>query len=844
METLWQDLKYAARTLGRSPGFTATAALTLALGIGVNTALFSLVNGLLLRHLPVSHPEQLVAVGKPSRVGGVSEGSPRLDIFSAPLYRALRERNHSFESLLASGRTGQLNLRLEGEPAGSESEHPSGRLVSGNYFSVLGVRALLGRTFTDEDDQTRSAAPVVVISYDYWTRRFARDPEIIGRRLILNGSLFTVVGVATPEFYGEIVGARADVWIPVSRQPLVNPGRNWVNSPSTSWLLLMGRLKPGVTIEQAQAEFEPLAHQSVPELPGVKLDPDDLAVLKDFHVPMTPCATGFSSVRARFSQPLLLLFGMVGVVLLICCANIANLMLTRAAARTKEIGIRVAVGAGRMRLIRQMLTESLLLSLAGTTLGAILATWCVDFLLRLASTGPRPIPLDVHPDLRVFGFAVGVAALTAVLFGLAPALRATRVDLISALKPVLGGSGEAGVPGGKMRAGKALVISQVAVCLLLLTAAGLLVRSLGNLLRQDVGFDGDHLLLVRSDPVASGFNPKQISVISRELPTELAQLPGVAAAVTSYNGLFDGTDNGTTFHIEGSQRAAQQDLKAAYDMVGPDYFHAIGARILLGRGIGSQDSETSPKVAVLTEAMSRFFYGSQSPIGKHLLIGDPAHATPYEIVGVASDIKESDLAEEPARRFFLSIDQQTENAGDVGFLRFLLRTPGDPRVVQNSVRAFLAQYYPNLLVLDYEPVEDLMRDSVAEARLLAQLSSLFGALALLLAATGLYGVMSHATSRRTNEIGIRMALGAERGDVLRMVLGESLRLLGIGVVGGLVLTVAALRVLSSRLFGLSASDPVTMLAATAILTLAVLLAAYLPARRATRVDPLVALRYE
>jgi predicted permease len=844
METLWQDLKYGARALLRSPGFAAMASLTLALGIGVNTALFSLVNGLLLRHLPVSHPEELVAVGKPSRVGGVSQGTPRFDVFSLPLYRAVRERNHSFENLLASGRTGQLSMRLENEPAGSEAQHPSARMVSGNYFSVLGVRSFVGRTFNEQDDQPGATDPVVVISYDYWTRRFSRDPAAVGRRIVLNGSLFTIIGVAAPEFFGEVVGARADLWIPTSRQPLINPGRNWVDDPQTSWVLLMGRLKPGVTIDQARAEIDTLAHQAVVALPGVKLDADDLAIIAKNHVQVTASATGFSSVRARFSQPLLLLFGMVGVVLLICCANIANLLLTRASGRAKEIGIRLAVGAGRLRLIRQMLTESLLLSLLGTALGAILAAWCSSFLLGLASNSPRPIPLDVHPDLRVFGFTLGVAALTAILFGLAPALRATKVDLIGALKPTLGSTGDAGGHGGKLSAGKALVIAQVAVCLLLLSGAGLLVRSLGNLLHQDVGFDRDHLLLVDSDPFGSGFDGKRIIALSRDLSRELAQMPGVASAVAANNGLFDGSDNGSTFQIEGSQRTGRDDLQAAYDIVGADYFRAIGARILLGRGIEARDSETSPKVTVLTEGMSRFFYGNESPIGKHILIGGPPNVTAFEIVGVVNDIKQGDLAEEPARRFFIALGQQTPDVGDFGYLRFLLRTPGDPHAVANSVRALLAQRYPNLLVLENETVADLMQDSVAEERLLAQLSSLFGVLALLLAATGLYGVMSYSTSRRTNEIGVRMALGAERGDVLRMVLGASLRLLAAGVAGGLLLTVAALRVLSSRLYGLSASDPATIAAATAILALAVLLAAYLPARRATKVDPLRALRYE
>ena len=842
MDTMWQDIRFATRTLLKSPGFTAVAVLSLALGIGANTALFSLVNALLLRHLPVSHPEQLVAVGLASRVGGVSEGTPRFDLLSLPLYYAIRDANRSFSGVLASGRTGGLDVRPEGSAATAEAEHPRGRMVTGNYFSLLGVRAAIGRTFTEEDDRPGGASPpTVVLGYQYWQRQFGRDPGVVGKRLRINGGLFAVIGVAAPEFDGEIVGQRTDLWIPVTQQPLVNPGRNWLSDGNTSWLLLLGRLKPGVTLEQARAELDPLVHRLIPQLPGIKLDQDDLAAIARGHVMVSPGGLGFSSVRARFMQPLLLLFGMVAVVLLICCANIANLLLTRAAGRAREIGVRLAIGASRGRLVRQLLTESVLLSLLGTACGAALAVWASRMLLIMASGGSHPIPLDVHPDWRVLGFTLGITLLTALLFGLAPGLRAVRVDLLSALKPSMGRTGQAGGGRGKFRAGKVLVVAQVAVCLLLLTGAGLLARSLNNLMQQDVGFDRDHLLVLETDPVASGYDQKQMDAMMRDVTASLAELPGVTGVVPSYNGLFSGTENATLLGFGDLKRTSVDDRTNYYDMVGPGYFQIVGAHILKGRGILPQDTETSPKVTVLSAAMARYLYPGTDPLGHHLIMGDEQKPVPVEIVGVVSDIKEHDLAEAAGRRFFLPISQRPD---EIGYLRFILRTPGEPGALTKTVKLRMAERFPNLHVLDVSPVLDNMRDDITEQRMLAQLSSLFGALALVLAVTGLYGVMSYTTSLRTNEIGIRMALGAERGAVLRMVLGESLWLLGAGIVAGVVLAAAALRVLSSRLFGLSAMDPVTFAAAIGVLGVAVLLAGYLPARRAARVDPLVALREE
>ena len=842
MDTIWKDVRFGLRTLAKNPGFTAVAVLSLALGIGANTALFSLVNGLLLRHLPVAHPEELAAVGLPSRVGGVSQGTPQFGLFSVPLYYAVRDANRSFSGLVATGRTEKLDVRVEGAPPSAEPDHPRARMVTGNYFSVLGVRPVLGRTFTDEDDRPGGvSAPAVVLSYQYWQRRFGLDPAVVGKRLSINGGVFTIIGIAAPNFEGEVVGSRADLWLPVTQQPVVDPGRNWLNAPNVNWLLLMGRLKPGVTLEQARAELDPLAHRLVPTLPGVKLDPDDVQSIANLHVIVTPGGMGFSSVRARFAQPLFLLFGMVGVVLLICCANIANLMLTRAAGRTREIGVRLAIGAGRGRLVRQMFTECLLLAIAGTAGGALLAAWGTRLLLQFASFTSDPIPLNVQPDLRVLGFTLGIAVLTALLFGLAPAMRAIRVDLLTALKPAMGRSGQAAGTGGKFRLGKALVIAQVAVSLVLLAGAGLLARSLGNLFQQDVGFDRDHLLEVETDPVAGGYADAQLNPVMSQAAAALAELPGVTGVVTSYNGLFSGTESETLLGHGDLKRTERNDRLALYDQVGPDYFQIIGAHIVRGRGIGPQDTETSQKVAVIGSRMANHLYEGVDPIGHYLNYGDDEHPVPIQIVGVVSDIKEGDLSADAGRRFFVPILQRPDA---VGFLRFILRTPGDPRALRSAVRARLAERFPNLRILDVSPVAELMREDITAQRLLAQLALFFGGLALVLAVTGLYGVMSYTTSQRTNEIGIRMALGAERGTVLRMVLGESAGLLAAGVVVGVLLAFGALRVLSSRLFGVSPSDPLTLAGAVAVLGAAVLLAGYLPARRASRVDPLVALREE
>jgi predicted permease len=829
-EYFLQDLHYALRTLCRTPGFTAVAVGCLALGIGANTAIFTLINAVMLRELPVHQPSSLVIMGNPARVSSTSTGSERTDIYSYPMFREIRERNQVFSGIFGSGRCTQLT-----EGVGDSNEHPRGRLVTGEYFDVLGVKPMLGRLFTAADDRTPGGSPVAVISYDYWERKYARDPGIVGRNIVLNKSRFNIVGVTPKGFQGEAVGSAFDIWLPVTMQAQANPGRNFLDRRDICWLVLMGRRKPGVSFEQAKASLVVLVPQILREHPGLAFSQTPEKIAQQ-EIPVSPGATGISGVRQQASGALLTLMALVGVVLLIACANLANLLLARATARRKEIAVRLAIGSGRGRLIAQLVTESLLLSFVGGGLGVLFAIWASQGLLMLVSNGPRLLPLDINPDARVLGFTIALSVVTGVVFGLVPALRATRVELASTLKE--NAKSLAGAASG-FSAGRWLVVAQVALSMVLLFGAGLFLRTLNNLETVDLGYARNSILMAQVDPIASGYKEKQFPALCRELLDRIGKLPGVKSATVSENGLFSGTESSDTIKLPGFTPRSDGDLQVNYDRVGAGYFSTVGIPILLGRGIEERDTEGAPLVVVVNETMAKFYFPGQNPIGRQFTAGNPERS--YQIVGVARDVHDHDVRGKAGRRYYQSAPQADEA---MSAFNFEVRAAGAPASLAKSVREAIRGVDSKLRVLTIDTLNNEIGQTLESDRLVARLSAIFGAVALLLASLGLYGVQSYAVVRRTAEIGVRVALGARSGDVVRMVLREALLMTAIGIAIGIPLAAAAARLISTRLFGLSITDPLTMITAALVMSLIAALAGYIPAHRASRIDPMIALRYE
>ncbi len=832
IENLIKDLRYAFRMIRRNPGFTAVAVLSLAMGIGANTAIFTLIDTVMLRSLPVRSPNELVSIGDASRPTANWNGGYMANIFSYPLYQQLRDQNRVFTGLLASGQAGPVELTT----AAQEPEPVRARLVSGNYFEVLGVSPALGRTFSAEEDRAPGTSPVVVISYDYWSNRFARKIGILGRTLRLNGSPFTVIGVGPHRFTGDVVGSPTDIWIPLSMQEQLNRGDPRLDRRDSNWLLLLGRLKPGVSLAQARAETTTLVHRTIADFEGSALSPGRLREIQSEPVDVQPGGKGFSWIRKHDSPLLFTLMAVVGLILLIACANVANLLLARATARQREISVRLAVGASRARLVRQLLAESALLAAIGAAAGLLFAGWGSRLLARLASVhGAHPIPfdVDVHPDTTVIVFAGAVSALTAILFGLVPALRSTRVDLVPALKETA-----RTLSGGGKQLGKLLVVGQVALSLPLLIAAGLFIRSLIDLETKDVGYSRTQLVLLQVDPLAAGYRTSQQIPLMRSLLERLSSVPGVYDVTVSDNGLFaDRDSNSDSIRIDGFTPARKEDMWCAFDQVGPRYFQVLNVPILAGRDFDNRDDTREPLVAIVNNTMARFYFGKRNPIGKYILNGSDR----YRIVGVVKDIKEGNLTGKTERRFFGPLLQTTDR---LTVFNFEIRTRADPSKILQSIRGEMRAFDPNLKVLSLAPIRLLIEESIGNERLIAQLCGFFGMLALLLAGIGLYGVMAYATSRRANEIGVRMALGAERITVIWMVLRETLLMVTVGIAVGLPLALLATRLIAATLAGLSANDPATIATGIFVMLAMGALAGIVPATRASRIDPMAALRQE
>ncbi|HEV2491615.1 MAG TPA: ABC transporter permease [Terriglobia bacterium] len=832
MNTFLQDSKYGLRQLRRNPGFTAVAILTLALGIGANTAIFSLLNAVMLRELPVPKPDELVLLGT-GRARGSTDDFASTKVYSYLFYREMRQKNQVFSNVSAA--LSLLFGGMHGAIGDSGSlERMNVQLVSGTYFPTLGVKPILGRAFTEAEDEPAGGHPVAIISYSWWKRRFGRDPSVLGKTVTLGSTVYSIIGVAPPEFFGTEVGESPDVWIPLSMEKEVSPGWNGLENKWFEHLYILARLKPGVAPQQAEANVNLLARDIWREYAGPVLTQEQQHQLEHAHIRLTSVARGISHLRLEFSLPLQILMVVVGLVLLIACANIANLLLARATSRQREIAVRLAIGASRTRLVRQMLTESLLLALVGGALGGLFATWASDALLRMVSTGPEPLPLNIAPDPRVLAFTFLVSLATAILFGIAPALRGTRVDLTTSLK-----AGRGAVSLGRNPLAKTLIVSQVALSLVLLIGAGLFLRSLVKLAHVDTGFAKDHVLLFAIDPVDVGYKEDvRLANLYQQIEQRVSAEPGVRAASISFFTFNQGEWSSDVVAQGGPP--PDKTPNVTHNVVGPSYFTTMGIPLLVGRVFGPEDTATSPKVAVINESMARQFFPGGSPIGRHFGIGDdPKHSTDLEVVGVVKDAKYVSLREEPGPAAYYPYTQRLGYYDDLE-----VRYSGDPQAIVAEVRRAAGEVDRNLPVTYQNTLAEQVDQSLASQSLIARLSAFFGLLAVFLACIGIYGLMSYAVTRRTSEIGVRMALGAGRSKVLWLVMRESLLLVGMGLAIGLPAALAGDRFISKMLFGLKPTDPISMAGAAILLLAFAALAGYLPARKASRVDPMVALRYE
>lgn len=793
LEQLSADVRYACRTMLRSPGFAAAALLTLVLAIGANTAIFSVIDAILLKALPVDHPESLMVLSSYSK-------EERVGDFGYADYLAVRDGNRTFSGVLAASSQERIDAGI-----GPATEVALRKIVSGNYFTVLGVQPLLGRVFGKEDENL----PVAVISNRFWKRSFSASPSIVGQPIDLDGLPFTIVGVAPPEFLGETVGEAPDIWATVSLMPAARR-----SLPGFTWLNLMGRLQPGVQPPQARADLSIL----VPQLPssasrGGFMD----------RIAVEPGDRGSSGLRDGFYDPLRVVMVVVAIVLLIACANLAGLQMARGATRQREIATRLALGAARGRIVRQLMTESLVLALAGGALGLLFAVWSEQFLLSLVAAVGRPITVDLRPDLYVLAFTAAISIATGVLFGFAPALQAAQH---SGLK----------LSGGRQRRWRlkdGLIAMQVALSLLLLIVGGLFIRTIQNLKTQDVGFRAANVLSVQVGSQHE-YQPNW-TTLSAALLQRTEAIPGVHVASVSFTDILSNDGSGVSgFNFEGLP-ATKEVQRAKANWVGPNYFQTSGIPLLEGREFSPADNSTSPKVAIVNQTMARRFFGAESAVGHRFVLSKEQ----YEIIGVAKDAKYVDLRESGVRFVYFAASQTQS-----GIHSLELRTTGSPLAIAGAVRSAVREADPRLRIGEITTLEKRIDQRLAREFLVADIAGFFSGLTLLLVSIGIYGTLAYTVARRTGEIGIRMALGARASTVLIAILRDILWMLIAGLAAGVASALAVGRLVGSMLFGLKPTDLPTISIAIAVLTLATLAAGYIPARRASQVDPAIALRFE
>ena len=838
MGSLLQDVRYGVRMLRKSPGFTAVAVITLALGIGANTAIFTLLDQVLLRRLPVREPEQLVQLEFSGTDTGTasSYGGSTAEYFSYPMYRELRDQNRVFAGVLATDST-QVGVEWHRQADLANTE-----LVSGNYFEVLGVRPALGRLLVGSDDVVQNANPVVVLSFAYWQRKFGAESGVLDQVILVNGYPFTVIGVTQPVFHSIVVGNAPDLFAPMMMKPEITPDWNDLDNRRSRWLNIFARLNPGEKRSQAEAGINLLWHSlRAEELRDIKNQSASFRekFLDKSRVTLLDGSLGFSPLREYIRTPLLIAMGMVGLVILMACANVAGLLLVRAAGRVREISVRYALGAARRRIAQQLLVEGLLLGMLGGSVGLLLAPSVFGLLAHRLSSDPQTaMAFSFRPDQRIFAFNFSLAFLASMLFSLMPMFEFWHPDLTPALKQQT-----ISVASGRGHLRRVAVGLQIGLSLLLLVGSGLFLRTLYNLKTFDVGFVTDHLITFGLDPKLAGYDAKQIPRLFRHALDTLAALPEVRSVAATTDPELADDSSSQNIKIPGYSAKQEEDMDVEWSIVTPNYLATLGTQMLTGRGFTEQDGPEATKVAVVNESLARHFFSTpQMAVGHYLTDERGETKTDIQIIGVVKDARHKRVRSDIQRTVFVPYPQ-AKAAGDFP-LQFYVRTWQAPQVAESAVRNAMAKLDSKLALDSMRTMDEQIDESLSSEGLIAWLATSFGVLATLLAAVGVYGVLAYTTVQRTREFGIRIALGASRGAVARMVLSEVGQLAGISILVALPLALILSQLVRSQLFGVSNHDPLTLAATAIVVAIVALLAAWLPTRRATRIDPMVALRYE
>jgi predicted permease len=842
-ESLWRELLYGFRQVLRSPGLSIVAILSLALGIGANTAIFTVIDDLLLKQLPVHDPRMLVSFGDGRDNGAVASSSPGpYDIFPYDFYRRISKPQDELEGICAfASFPTQVSVR-SGSGTGGPATQAMSHLVSGTFFNVLGAQPLLGRVFNADDTAEGKRNAVAVISHRYWQEDLSADPAVIGRSITVNGTSFAVIGVMPAAFYGVDLNEQSpDMWLPITMQQAVMMGPSLLKPDGLFWIHMMARRKPGVPVARAQAWATVEFQRFLTEREGTQISALRRQQISGTFIPLLPGGTGLSDMRQAYEVPLAVLMIMVGLVLLIACANLANLLLAKAASREREFCARLALGSSRGRIARQILTEALVLALIGGALGLGLAFWATRILIHFIDRGAARTALSATPDLRVLLFTFATCIVTAVLFGIAPAMRGSRTSVAGALNANARTSGGTAARSNRLLP-KTLIVVQVTLSLVLLTVAGLLLRTLKNLHAEDIGLDRSNVLLVSTNPKFAGYEPERLNALYDQILSRIDALPDVRSASLSGGPPMSRGTWGSPIDLDGRPTPPNEDIDTLLNRVSAGYFESLGIPLLRGRTIQPEDKADAVKSAVVNKTFADRYFPRGDAIGHTFTIADPAAPGVWHIVGIVRDSKHRSPAEKPQPFAFLAV---TQLKGDDQYAYCLqVRSFGDPARITGEVRAALAGIDANLPILDTQTIDEELDHLIDEQRFVSKLAGVFALLALTLACIGLYGVMTYNVVRRTSELGVRMALGAPKAGLLWMVLRESLVLLTIGVALGIPLSLAASGAIKAGLFGVDPADPITLVAAVFVMSAALLAGSYIPARRATMIDPIVALRYE